>query len=512
VSSVPPVLRELSADFGGELIGIDEFGTLVGFDRSTVAQMRSERKRDRADFPPVVSESGRSFLHRLEELIDWTQHSRYEKFVAIRVDEIASWRIERRTRSLIESIGVSPARRVFAALAIAARNDTPLLLADDPLGSLMRSDDPLIQDLTADLDVTDADVSALADEVLRALDSPQVIDRNLVALGTHQPGTPHRTTDAHACMAAVLLDAGPGHTVYEPTSGECEILLRVAQLADARGDHLGAVAGSDIDPEASLIGRSRLRLAGVDAHIGAEVSPGTVDRLIIDPGARIDRRDLARWVRSLHRDGRVVLITRINGAEQDLLAELWPTAIVFPPQRPAGTQGAVALWVSHPFCERPPDCRIVDLRGTTPPTASSIEQRLNALTEALDIRSSTPLLEADPSWRTALSEHIPTDPNVSILAAGEIEDRLAHAVAGTLGYRPEVIAANERYALALAKELERLIGAATAGEWHPFDRIDPPQESPDGVLASKASDDARRVIARLADTFEGVRRWTRRTQ
>ena len=285
-----------------------------------------------------------------------------------------------------------------------------------------------------------------------------MIDRTLVELGSHQPGVPHRTADAPACLAALVLDAREGHTVYEPTSGECEILLRVAQLAAARGEQLGTIAGNDIDPQASLIGRSRLELAGIDARIGAEPSPGTVDRLIIDPGSTLARRDLAHWVRLLHRDGRVVMITRINGADPDLLAELPPTAIVFPPQRTAGSKGAVALWISHPFGAEPATCTIVDLRGSTTPSEETLEARLDTIADALSIRSCTELVEDDSSWRTALLEEAPSEPMISVLQSDELEDRLVDAVSGTLRFSAEVMEANEQYALSLARELERLIG------------------------------------------------------
>jgi hypothetical protein len=506
-----PELRELADDFGGELLGVNEFAALVGFDRSTAAQLRAERKRDQAGFPQVVSESGRSFLHRLEDLIDWIEHSRYLGFVSIRDTEVANFRLERRMRSLIESIGVTPARQFLAALALAVRSDSSELLAVDPVGTLERCDDELVRELTVESTVSPEEMGLVVDELLRASSTPQVIDRAIVEMGTHQPGIPHRTADAPACLAALLLDAGAGHTVYEPTSGECEILLRVTQLADARGDQLGEIAASDIDPQASLIGRARLRLAGVDVRMDTEISPGTIDRLIIDPGSNIDRRALNQWVRLLQQDGRVVLITRISGANADLLAELAPVTILFPPQRPAGTQGAVALWVSHPLNARPTQCTIVDLRGSAPASTSTIRTRLGAVTDALHLRSCTTLLDADSSWQTALSGEVPSDPSIWVLPYHELEDRLAHAVAGTLGFTEAVVEANEQYALVLAKELERLIGGRSTGatQWAPLER---PPESPDGVLASKTTDEARRVIARLADTFEGVRRWTRQQQ
>ena len=504
-----PELRELVDDFGGELVGVNEFAAFAGFDRSTTAQLRAERKRDLAGFPQVVSESGRSFLHRLEDLIDWIEHSRYLGFVAIRDAEVANFRLERRMRSLIESIGVTPARQFLAALALAVRSDEPELLAADPVGALIRSDDELVRQLTVELTVTPEDLRLVVAELIRASSTPQVIDRAIVEMGTHQPGIPHRTAEAHACLAALLLDAGAGHTVYEPTSGECEILLRVTQLADARGDQLGEIAASDIDPQASLIGRARLRLAGVDVRMGAEIAPETIDRLIIDPGSNIDRRALNRWVHLLQQDGRVVLITRIKGANPDLLAELAPVTILFPPQRPAGAQGAVALWVSHPLNARPTECTIVDLRGSTSPSKSTIQARLGAVTDALHLRSGMTPLDANASWRTALSGEVPSDPSIWVLPYHELEDRLAHAVAGTLSFSAEVVEANEQYALVLAQELQRLIGGRTEGEWTPVDR---PPESPDGVLASKTTDEARRVITRLADTFAGVRRWTRQQQ
>jgi hypothetical protein len=136
----------------------------------------------------------------------------------------------------------------------------------------------------------------------------------------------------------------------------------------------------------------------------------------------------------------------------------------------------------------------------------TLESRLARITESVGATSCTRLLDVS-SWRRTLIDVVPADPIISTVDSNELSSRLSAAVHGSLGMAEEVIEANERYALSLVRELERLIGGRTSEEWAPLER---PRESPDGVLANRTTDEARRVVARLTDTFRGVRRWTRR--
>jgi hypothetical protein len=489
---------DLAADFGSELIGVNEFAALLGLDSSTAAQLRAERKRDQSGFPAVVSESGRTFLHRLEDLITWIEASRFGSIVAAQPSEVASWRLERLMRTVVEQVGVVPARRLLAALALDATQQD---LTKESASARANLAERLLQDLP---DETASASKRIANEFGRDTVDIAAVDRVLVELGSHQPGIPNRTDNDIARLAALILDTDKGDVVYEPTSGECEILLRVAELATQRNKPLHQVAGSDDDIEASLIGEARLRLAGVDAIIGPTPNAGSVNRLIIDPGWSTDRRHLARWTRLLHRDGRAIVITKIAGFDPDLLAELPPSTIIFPPQRPPTAQGATVLWVSEPFRDEPGECNIIDLRKHTAGNELPIQDQLGIVSAALNLQL-PPTTEVAKTAKPSQGDQSAMPPRAVVVPFADLEDALEPAIAGTLGFPPEVVEDNRQYALELAQELERLIGGRDHNT--PTEHVKRPNDSPNGVLASKTTDEARRVVA---DALAGVRQWNRR--
>jgi hypothetical protein len=484
-------VQRLAQEFPTEPIRLNDFARLLGLDESGAAQLRAARRPPTGSepsfqkpFPETIAENGRTFAHRLGDLVDWIRDTSWLELGRgrRRLDELDSdqssreaevWRLTQLLRTQADAIGrgVERARRAIAELVVTGSTDR---LPPD-----------------------------VADAILQSLERPRVVEQLLTEFGSAQLGTQNRTSPEIAFLTAVALDPPAGASVHDPTCGECEVLVQTARLAKSWGQQLGLVSGDDKDANALQIGAARLKLAGVEASMGSQPPADSVDCLVIDPGWDVPPQLFMSSLRSLRRDGRVALISRVRGREIDLIYTLPPSKIVFPPQRPT-KEGAVVIWLSFPLQDPPSSCDVIDFRReTTRPgiTRKSDwrDERLEYLNEAL--RPHRPVRTTDDrQWNESLEALMPSRPATDRVSFDALPSLLGDLVGGGLGFDPEVIEANRAYAVRLVEEITRLIDPQR-NLFTPDATIERPEKSPDGVLAGLTTTEAKRVIERLLNSL-----------
>lgn len=487
------VLRNVDAlatEFPGALVGLSEFARLLGLGESGEAALRAARQRvltTTAPFPPAVAESGRSMEHRLRDLVDWVADNEWldagrssrragSGRSARQPDEnesrraIAAWRLHRLLLDYVKLNGTTEARKALAHFVLA----------------------PAATELPAQV--------RKAVTAARELDG--VLDDVLVGLALAQPGVPNRSSAPIALLTTLALDVPEGGIIHDATCGECEVLIQTWRLASLDAGAPPVLTGNDLDQDSKAIGEARLALAGAPALLGVDPPADSLDRLVIDPGWDAKLPDLLdEMLRALKRDGSVAIVTRLrNDVLANLLRKAPPRTIVIPPQRAAGSRGPVAIWVSEPLRDPPSRCRIIDLRRETNdrPSRHDRDDRVGRLWEALGSRHSIPDVN-DLGWGDVLDEAAPiklSPRDITDAPLAALQTTLEQLIAGRKGFSDPVIDENRVYALHLAQELRRLIDT---GDSHGQIRKRPgaPTDSPDGVLAQLATNEARRVIERL---------------
>jgi len=479
-------LRDLASDYPVEPIRLNDFARLLGLDESGAAQLRAARKPPTASdpsqlrwkqFPETIAENGRTFAHRLGELVDWIDETgwlqagrggrRVDTEGAVR--EIAVWRLGKVLRDEAGAVGsgIEGARVAVAEIVTrGASNRLPQHV-----------------------------VSVLLDSLRR----PGVVEQVLTDFGNAQPGTPNRTSTDVALLTALVLDPHEGAAVHDATCGECEVLLQLARVAKVWGEPLGRVTGFDVDADSMKIGSARLKLAGVEAEIGEQPPAGSVDCLVLDPGWDAPLHTFGNWQRLLRSNGRVALITRIRGTEAPLMASLPPSKVIFPPQR-STKEGALAIWLSSPLEDSKPTCDIVDFRRETTRPADPA-MKVHWLNESLKPHRRVELT-GDRDWDDLLGSLAPARAASETVALDELPARLSAVVGGSLGFPPDVIESNREYAVRLAQELRRLIDPDDdADQPTSGGVIVRPDESPAGVLAGMTTTEAKRVMERLLNSL-----------
>jgi hypothetical protein len=537
-----PLLDGLVADHGDELIGLSEFAELLGLTESRTAQLRAERNRD-PEFPPAIQSSGRSIVHALGSLLAWMRRSRFADEVAVAPEQIWRWRLERSAQDLATAGSGLTARQVIAGVALAR--------ASEPFAGQFATGEPTVVDLvqrarklrrprpaTAKGLVIDppagADGSFMADllgaqRVTKQLGAALVhdldglwtacltsagaghyadhVERTIRAIADSSRQT-HRATSSLAHLVALLVDAAPGDVVFEPTCGECDTLVRVALMTRrTRGGTDVVAVGSDRDADALRIGRARLALHGVPGRLSqSDAFEAALDRpaerMIVDPGP-VHPVQLAQWTRlvaqNLTSEGRAVLVLGLARLDRRLAEDLPPARIVVLPRGVTAPGVDAALWVHDRAVGRGTACDVIDLRQ--PARLTSPDERLGRFLDAIGHSAGEPS-RAAVDLAPTLGHLLPHTPHVTSLPLDDLHRRFRALAEGPLRSADErdVVEDNQRWALQLTRELERLV-AVDAGAQAPH-LPGAPERSPSGVLAASTSDEARRIIRRLRTNLD----------
>jgi len=555
------LLADLRRGFGDELVGLSDFARLLGLSPARAAQLRTDRNRD-PEFPSTVRDSGRSHVHRLSSLIDWYLGSdRLADFGETDPIAVHSWRLGTGLATRTDPARRDAIRGLLLAVAVIRRDDafgdlfgstlptvSDLLdrarsfgdgrprrrgsnLIDPPLARDVATLTALIEDAALRVDVAvllvaevDALWAAVQPTTARHDRFADAVDTVAASLATEQRADPHRSAAVLGAAITVALAPRHGDVVYEPTCGECEVLVdagRVVRVGDGpEGPELLAV-GRDRDISAITIGRARLALFGVQSSLG---EPGFdsrrfglgaavgADRMLIDPGPGSD--DMDEWLhlidRHLAAKGRVAIVIPLDRVNAVLLRQLPPLVlVVLPVGAAAGVPGVAALWVHDRSSADVTVCRVVDLRRRPAPDVP-FEQRLVSFAEAVG--------HHDPDGLVAAADLL--DPLAAVLAERSHVDEvpiaelawraLSLADSPIRGIDDEVVLDDNRaYALHLASELERLIDGYDPNPSLGRARRIEPAVSPDGVLADESTEEARRVLRRVVDGLAGERRGRR---
>ena len=228
------------------------------------------------------------------------------------------------------------------------------------------------------------------------------------------------------------------------------------------------VAGVDRDGQAIRLGRARLSLHGIRSalRLGDSLADGCgirdADRVIVDPGA-LDREALDRWADlvsvSLGPTGRAVLVLGVSNLHRGLVETLPPRRIVVVPRGVlAPGAEATALWVVDRADADSP-CDVIDLRGAT--RLHVPDDRLASFLHVVAHSHVTARIESGP-LASELDHILPDDPRVTVLAHRELPRHLKALAAGPLLTleEAEALEDNQRWALQLTRELERLVSPA----------------------------------------------------